>query len=80
MYPSARPVCRSPHRRPIREVDMIDGTDCPDAERIQRKVSGQPIAKGVRILVDDVIVNAARGISPEEIAGEISPGFGVERA
>jgi uncharacterized protein (DUF433 family) len=36
--------------------------------------------KGTRILADGVVVNAESGLSPEEIATEIFPGLGVERA
>jgi uncharacterized protein (DUF433 family) len=36
--------------------------------------------KGTRILADGVIVNADSGISPEEIANDLFPGLGVERA
>ena len=58
----------------------IDWTDCPDVERIPGKVSGQPIVKGTRILADGVVVNAESGLTPEEIANEIFPGLGVDRA
>jgi uncharacterized protein (DUF433 family) len=58
----------------------IDWTDCPDVERIPGKVSGQPIVKGTRILADGVIVNAESRLTPEEIANELFPGLGVERA
>ena len=58
----------------------IDWTDCPDVERIPGKVSGQPIVKGTRILADGVVVNAESGLTPEEIANDIFPGLGVDRA
>jgi uncharacterized protein (DUF433 family) len=58
----------------------IDWTGCDDVEQIPGKVSGQPIVTGTRILADSVVVNAERGISPEELANEHFPGLGVERA
>ena len=57
----------------------IDWTQCPDVERIPGKVSGQWIVVGTRILAQGVIDNAD-DFSPEEIATEIFPGLGVERA
>jgi uncharacterized protein (DUF433 family) len=59
---------------------MIDWTDCPDVECIPGKLSGQPVVKGTRILADGVVVNADSGLTPEEIANEIFPGLGIERA
>jgi hypothetical protein len=57
----------------------IDWTDCADVERIPGKVSGQWIVVGTRILAQGVIDNAD-DYSPDEIATEIFPGLGVERA
>ncbi len=57
----------------------IDWSDCPDVERIPGKVSGRPIVVGTRILADGVIANA-EDFSAEEIATDIYPGLGVERA
>ena len=57
----------------------IDWTQCEDVERIPGKVSGQWIVVGTRILAQGVIDNAD-DFSPEEIATEIFPGLGVERA
>jgi uncharacterized protein (DUF433 family) len=57
----------------------IDWTACADVERIPGKVSGQPIVIGTRILAQGVIDNA-EDFSPEEIATEIYPGLGIERA
>jgi uncharacterized protein (DUF433 family) len=59
---------------------MIDWTECPDVERIPGKVSGQWTVVGTRILADGVIDNAEAGVTPEELATEIFPGLGVERA
>jgi uncharacterized protein (DUF433 family) len=58
---------------------MTDWSQCPDVERIPGKVSGQWIVAGTRILADGVIENAD-DYSPEEIATEIFPGLGVDRA
>jgi uncharacterized protein (DUF433 family) len=57
----------------------MDWTGCPDVERIPGKVSGQWIVKNSRILADGVLDNAD-DFSPEEIANDIFPGLGVERA
>jgi len=57
----------------------IDWEDCPDVERIPGKVSGQPIVVGTRILAQGVVDNAD-DYTPEEIATEIFPGLGVDRA
>jgi uncharacterized protein (DUF433 family) len=57
----------------------MDWSNCPDVERIPGKVSGQWIVRGTRILADGVIENAD-DCTPEEIANEILPGLGVERA
>jgi uncharacterized protein (DUF433 family) len=62
------------------EAGMIDWTGCPDVEQIPGKVSGEPVVKGTRILADGVVVNAESGLTPEEIANEIFPGLGVDRA
>ena len=59
---------------------MIDWTECPDVERIPGKVSGQWTVVGTRILADGVIDNAEAGVTQEELATEIFPGLGVERA
>ena len=61
------------------EDHEIDWTSCPDVERIPGKVSGQPIVAGTRILAQGVI-DDADDFTPEEIATEIYPGLGVERA
>lgn len=58
---------------------MIDWSDSPDVERVPGKVSGQWIVRGTRILADGVIDNAD-DLSPEEIATELFPGLGVDRA
>jgi uncharacterized protein (DUF433 family) len=67
-----------PHEA-IMEDYEIDWTTCPDIERIPGKVSGQPIVVGTRILAQGVVDNAD-DFTPEEIATEIYPGLGVERA
>jgi uncharacterized protein (DUF433 family) len=59
---------------------MTDWTECPEVERIPGKVSGQWTVVGTRILADGVIDNAEAGVTPEELATEIFPGLGVERA
>jgi uncharacterized protein (DUF433 family) len=56
---------------------MIDWTQCPDVERIPRKVSGQWTVAGTRILAACVTDNAEDS-TPEEIDG-MFPGLGVER-
>jgi uncharacterized protein (DUF433 family) len=58
---------------------MIDWSECKDVERIPGKVSGQWIVVGTRILADGVIDNAD-DFTPDEIATEIFPGLGIERA
>ena len=58
---------------------MIDWSECEDVERVPGKVSGRWIVKGTRILADGVIDNADE-YTPEEIATELFPGLGVERA
>ncbi len=58
----------------------MDWSGCTDVERIPGKVSGQWIVKNTRILADGVIENADAGCTPEELADEIFPGLGVERA
>jgi uncharacterized protein (DUF433 family) len=58
----------------------MDWTNCPDVERIPGKVSGQWIVRDTRILAQGVIDNAADGLTPEQIATEIYPGLGIERA
>lgn len=65
---------------PEAAVEDIDWSKCDDVERIPGKVSGQPIVKGTRILAGGVVVNAESGLTPEEIANEIFPGLGVDRA
>ena len=57
----------------------IDWSECPDVERVPGKVSGQPTVVGTRILAQGVIDNAD-DYTPEEIATDIFPGLGVERA
>jgi uncharacterized protein (DUF433 family) len=57
----------------------MDWSECADVERIPGKVSGQWIVVGTRILADGVIDNAG-DFTPEEIANDIFPGLGVERA
>jgi uncharacterized protein (DUF433 family) len=57
----------------------IDWGQCEDVERIPGKVSGQWIVAGTRILAQGVIDNAD-DYSPDEIATELFPGLGVERA
>jgi uncharacterized protein (DUF433 family) len=58
---------------------MIDWSECEDVERIPGKVSGRWIVKGTRILAEGVIENAD-DYTPEEIATELFPGLGAERA
>lgn len=58
----------------------MDWSKCPDVERIPGKVSGQWIVKDTRILAQGVIDNAEDGFTAEEIATEIYPGLGVDRA
>ncbi len=53
---------------------------CPDVERVPGKVSGQWVVKGTRILADGVTRNAQAGCTPEELATEIFPGLGIDRA
>ena len=57
-------------------MDWFQG---PDVERILGEVSGQWIVKGTRILVDGVIDNSDDN-TPEEIATELFPGLGIDRA
>jgi uncharacterized protein (DUF433 family) len=57
----------------------MDWSQCPDAERIPGKVSGQWLVKGTRIPVQAVLDNAD-DFTPEEIAGEIYEGLAVDRA
>jgi uncharacterized protein (DUF433 family) len=58
----------------------IDWSQCPDVERVPGRVSGQWTVVGARILADGVIDNADAGVTPEELATEIFPGLGLERA
>jgi uncharacterized protein (DUF433 family) len=58
---------------------MIDWDECDDVERVPGKVSGQPIVKGTRILAQGVIENAD-DYSAEEIARDVFPGLGTDRA
>lgn len=59
---------------------MIDWSECPDVEQVPGRVSGQWTVVGTRILADGVIDNAAAGVPLEELATEIFPGLGLERA
>ena len=47
---------------------MIDWTQCPDAESVPDRCSGQWVVKNTRVLVQGIIDNA-EDCSPEEIAG-----------
>jgi uncharacterized protein (DUF433 family) len=58
---------------------MIDWCDCPDVERVPGRVSGQWVVKDTRVLADAVIENAD-DYSPEEIATDLYPDVGAERA
>ena len=58
---------------------MIDWSKCADVERVPGRVSGQWVVKDTRVLADAVIDNAD-DYSPEEIASELYPDVGVERA
>jgi uncharacterized protein (DUF433 family) len=64
---------------PPTEAAMIDWSQCPDVERVPGRVSGQWVVKDTRILVQGVIDNA-KDFTPEEIAGEIYEGLGIDRA
>ncbi len=59
---------------------MIDWSQSPDAERIPGKVSGAWLVKGTRILIQGVVDNAEAGCTADELADEIFPGLGVDRA
>jgi uncharacterized protein (DUF433 family) len=50
---------------------MIDWSQCPDAESVPDRCSGQWVVKGTRVLVQGIIDNAEDGCSAEEIATEI---------
>ena len=45
----------------------IDWGDCPRVERVQGKVSGQPVVKGTRILADTIVEDYDLGSPIEEI-------------
>ena len=60
-------------------MEDIDWTQCSDAERNPKKVSGAWLVKGTRIPVQAVLDNAD-DFTPEEIASEIYDGLPVERA
>ena len=62
------------------EAAVIDWSQCPDVEQIPGKVSGQWIVVGTRILADGVIDNADAGVTVEELATDIFPGLGIDRA
>jgi uncharacterized protein (DUF433 family) len=57
----------------------IDWSQCEDVGLVPGKVSGRWIVVGTRILAQGVIDNADE-YSPDEIATELFPGLGVERA
>jgi uncharacterized protein (DUF433 family) len=57
----------------------IDWSDSPDVEQVPGRVSGQWVVKDTRILADGVVVNSD-DYTPDEIATEIFPGLGIERA
>jgi uncharacterized protein (DUF433 family) len=61
------------------EDTEIDWSDSPDVERVPGRVSGQWVVKDTRILADGVVANSD-DYTPDEIATEIFPGLGVERA
>ncbi len=61
------------------EDHEIDWSACPDVECVPGRVSGQPVVVGTRILAQGVVDNAEY-YTPEEVALEIFPGLGVERA
>jgi hypothetical protein len=66
----------------LREAAMdieIDWSDSPDVEQVPGRVSGQWVVKDTRILADGVVVSAD-DYTPGEIATEIFPGLGIERA
>jgi uncharacterized protein (DUF433 family) len=60
--------------------DMIDWSECSDAERIPGKVSGAWLVKGTRIPVQAVLDNAEDGYTPERIVAEIYPSLPLDRA
>jgi uncharacterized protein (DUF433 family) len=62
------------------EAVMIDWSKCPDVERVPGRVSGQWTVVDTRILADGVIDNIEAGVPLEELAAEIFPGLGLERA
>jgi uncharacterized protein (DUF433 family) len=62
------------------EAEMIDWSECPDVERVPGRVSGQWTVVGTRILADGVIENAEAGVPLDELATEVFPGLGLERA
>jgi uncharacterized protein (DUF433 family) len=61
------------------EDTEINWTECPDAERIPGKVSGQWLVVGTRIPVQAVLDNAD-DFTPEQMAEEIYDGLPVDRA
>ena len=56
----------------------MDWTGCDLVEQVPGKVSGQPVAKGTRILADSIIEDAALGSPVEEIA-ENYPSLPIEK-
>ena len=54
-----------------REVHRIDWSQCPDAERIEGKVSGAWCVKGHRVRCQDIIDQFEAGCTAEQIAREI---------
>jgi len=57
----------------------MDWSDCPDAERVDGKVSGAWLVVGTRIPVDAVLINA-EDYTAEQIVAEIYPSLPLDRA
>ena len=58
---------------------MIDWSQCPDAESIPDRCSGEWVVRGTRIPVQAILDNAEAGCTPEEIAGpDIYPSIPVD--
>jgi uncharacterized protein (DUF433 family) len=66
------------HREAAMDIE-IDWSESPDVEQVPGRVSGQWVVKDTRILADGVVVNSD-DYTPDEIATEIFPGLGIERA
>ncbi len=56
--------------------DMIDWSQCPDAERIPGKVAW--LIKGTRIRLTDLFANL-EDLTPEEVDTDCYPSIGLDR-